>query len=260
VAAIGASDFGGLSGMQVANGAVTAITDNGVVLRFAVPRRAGALPLGAKDLAGAPGSTKKLRDSEALVVHGTQAWVSFERANAVYRYRLPTWREEATAKPAAIRRWPANSGTEAMVRLRDGRFLLFSENAKRPDGSTEVVLFEGDPTNAAVKTVALGYRAPAGYRITEAAELPDGRLLFLNRRVSLMNGITAKLTIADRPQLFAGSVLTGTEVASFAPPVTTDNYEALSIGEEGGRTILWIASDDNFLQLQRSLLMKFALD
>jgi hypothetical protein len=75
-----------------------------------------------------------------------------------------------------------------------------------------------------------------------------------------MNGITAKLTIADRPRLFAGSVLTGKEVASFAPPVTTDNYEALSIGQEGGRTILWIASDDNFLQLQRTLLMKFALD
>jgi hypothetical protein len=122
------------------------------------------------------------------------------------------------------------------------------------------VLFERDPAEASAAASLLRYRAPDGYRITDAAELPDGRLLFLNRRVSLMNGITAKLTLAERPQLFAGATLSGSEVASFAAPVTTDNYEALSVGQERGRTIVWIASDDNFLALQRTMLMKFALE
>ncbi len=253
-------DWGGISAMRVADGAVTAVNDNGVVLRFAVPTRAGPLPIEALPLQEAPGLSKKQRDSEALVIRGDQAWVSFERANAIYRYRLPHWRREASAQPPALRKWPVNSGGEAMLQLRDGRFLIFSEDRRRPDGSTEVVLFEGDPAVESTRTTLLGYRAPVGYRITEAAQLPDGRLLFLNRRVSLMNGITAKLTIADPAPLFAGKVLSGREIAAFAPPVTTDNYEALSIAEEGGRPIIWMASDDNFIQLERTLLMKFTLD
>ena len=252
--------FGGISGMHVADGMVTALNDNGIVLRFAVPARTGAAPLTVLDLPAAPGATKKQRDSEALAIDGARAWVSFERANAIYRYRLPDWRGEASARPEALARWSLNSGGEAMLRLRDGRFLLFSEGGRRRDGSSDVVLFERDPAEASAAASLLRYRAPDGYRITDAAELPDGRLLFLNRRVSLMNGITAKLTLAKRPQLFAGATLSGTEVASFAAPVTTDNYEALSVGQERGRTIVWIASDDNFLALQRTMLMKFAME
>ena len=39
-----------------------------------------------------------------------------------------------------------------------------------------------------------------------------------------------------------------------------DELQALSVAEENGRTILWIASDDNFMGFQRTLLLKFALD
>jgi hypothetical protein len=49
-------------------------------------------------------------------------------------------------------------------------------------------------------------------------------------------------------------------VAAFEGAVTRDNLEALSVTQEGGRTILWLASDDNYNPLQRTLLMKFALD
>ena len=54
-------------------------------------------------------------------------------------------------------------------------------------------------------------------------------------------------------------MLEGRELAHFQPPVTTDNYEALSVAEEDGRPIVWIASDDNFMGFQRTLLLKFAL-
>ena len=62
------------------------------------------------------------------------------------------------------------------------------------------------------------------------------------------------------PELDEGNVLAGQEIAELRPPVSVDNMEALSITQEKGRTILWIASDDNFSPLQRTLLMKFALD
>jgi hypothetical protein len=35
--------------------------------------------------------------------------------------------------------------------------------------------------------------------------------------------------------------------------------EALSVTVENGRTIVWMASDDNFGPLQKTLLLKFAL-
>ena len=49
------------------------------------------------------------------------------------------------------------------------------------------------------------------------------------------------------------------EIARLAPPLTVDNMEALAIRREGGRTFIYLASDDNFSPLQRTLLMKFEL-
>jgi hypothetical protein len=253
-------EFGGISAMHVSDGWVLALSDAGRVMRFVVPTRRGAAPLSLSVLPDIAGAGKKQQDTEAIAVGDGRAWIAFERRNAVHRYRLPNWTSEATARPVAMKSWTPNSGGEAMIRLRDGRFLLFCEGRMNEAGATEVLLFDGDPALMATRTTLLRYRPPAGYRITDAAELPDGRLLFLNRRFGLLEGFTAKLTLSDRPALSAGAVLGGREIAHFAPPVTTDNYEALSIGTERGRTILWIASDDNFLELERTLLMKFALD
>jgi hypothetical protein len=90
--------------------------------------------------------------------------------------------------------------------------------------------------------------------------LPDGRLALLNRRFSLLGGFTARLTIAALPKAAEGALITGPVAAAFEGSVTRDNLEALSVTREGGRTILWIASDDNYNPLQRTLLMKFALE
>nr|WP_295375296.1 esterase-like activity of phytase family protein [uncultured Sphingosinicella sp.] len=251
--------FGGVSAVNVVDRKVLALSDGGVLMRFDMPHKAARIPLSLSRLADAPGPNKKQRDTEAMVIDGGRAWVAFERVNAVFRYRLADWRSDASSRPQAMRRWSANRGSEAMVRLRDGRFLIFSEGFSVGEGLTEVLLFNGDPA-AGAKAVRLAYRPPEGYLITDAAQLPDGRLLFLNRRLSIFDGILAKLTVAEKPELREGAVLSGREIAHFQPPVTTDNYEALSIAEENGRTILWIASDDNFMGIQRTLLLKFALN
>jgi hypothetical protein len=252
--------FGGISAMHVEGRSVVAISDGGVTMRFDVPSRAARIPIHMQELVDAPGPGKKQRDSEAMAVHEGQAWIAFERENAVFRYDAASWRSNASAKPEKMSRWSTNSGSEAMVRLRDGHFLIFSEGFELRDGGTEALLFSGDPALPKTQAVHLAYKAPPGFRITDAAELPDGRLLLLNRRISIFDGILAKLTIADKPDLRAGAVISGREIAHFQPPVTTDNYEALSVVQEGGRTILWIASDDNFMGFQRTLLLKFALD
>ena len=85
-------------------------------------------------------------------------------------------------------------------------------------------------------------------------------MLFLNRRVSLFQGLEAKLTLAPLPKLAAGTLIEGEEIALLRRPLKVDNMEALSVGRERDRTIVWIASDDNFNPLlQRTLLLKFAL-
>jgi hypothetical protein len=251
--------FGGISALHVGAGEVLAISDAGWRTRLPLPR--GAAPVRAEiamigEGPGPPGD-KSNRDVESLVVHESEAWVGYEQANAIWRYRRPGFERRSSAAPPAMRRWDDNAGPEAMVRLPDGRFLVFAEGE---GGDSEAILFAGDPAVAGTAVLRLRYRPPEGYRITDAALLPDGRLILLNRRVRLFEGFTAKLTVAALPRLADGVLIAGEEAAAFEGRVTRDNLEALSVTREGGRTILWIASDDNYNPIQRTLLMKFALD
>ena len=249
--------FGGISAMHVADGEVTALSDSGDLLLFPLPGagparvRVIALPLGH-----ASPARKRDRDTEALAVHGGHAWVAFERHNLVARHRRSDWRLESFARPEAMRRWGRNSGPETLVRLADGRFLAIEEGGG--DDYSRVALFDGDPAAAPTRALTGRYRRVPGYRATDAAQLPDGRLLILNRRASL-GRFPAVLTIADMPQWRQGATIEGRELVRLERPLTTDNMEALSVAREGGRTIVRIASDDNFMRLQRTLLLEFEL-
>lgn len=252
--------FGGLSALYVEGREILAFSDAGWLIHFALPAgRAAArgslqaLPQGP----GGPASEKRDRDIESVAVHGPYSWIGYERANAIWRYRRSGWTSDVWAKPQGMRRWNANRGSEAMLRLPDGRFLVFSEGS---GGDSEALLFDGDPALPGAHAVKLKYRPPAGFRITDAALLPDGRLLFLNRRVRILEGFSAKLSLAEVPPLAAGSTIEGREIAAFTGAVVRDNFEALGVTQEADRTILWIASDDNYNQLQRTLLLKFAFE
>jgi len=248
--------FGGLSAIHIGADGVIAMSDTGSLIRFPLPGSAGAARI--EKLPDGPGSgdMKSDRDAESLVVHGGRAWIGFERSNAVWRYRRGDWRADAWAAPPAMRRWRGNRGSEAMIRLPGGRFLVFSEGG---GGVSPVLLFEGDPAARGTKTVAMRYRPPDGFRITDAALLPGGGIILLNRRITLFEGFSATISLVRAPDLKAGAILAGEEIAALGRPLTVDNLEALSVTREGGRTIVWIASDDNFNPLQRTLLLKFAL-
>ena len=139
----------------------------------------------------------------------------------------------------------------------DGRFLIISESLA-PDWTSPALLFPGDPTQGGAP-VELRFRPAKGFRITDAAQLPDGRLLLLQRDVSLLGGMSAKLVLVDVAALDSRRPVEGREIAHFERPLSVDNMEALSITREGEQTIVWLASDDNYFPLQRTLLMKFAL-
>jgi hypothetical protein len=251
--------LGGISALHVEAGEALALSDAGWRIHFPLP--AGRSPVRA-DIAmigegpGPPGD-KIYRDVESLAVEGGRVWLGYEQSNQVWRYDRRSFGRRSSAAPPAMREWSDNAGPEAMVRLADGRFLVFAEG---DGGDSEAVLFAGDPAVWGTPALRLRYRPPDGYRVTDAALLPDGRLILLNRKVALFEGFTARLTVAALPRLADRALIAGQEIAAFDGAMTRDNFEALSVTREGERTILWIASDDNYNPFQRTLLMKFALD
>lgn len=252
--------FGAISALHVAQGQVTAVSDSGDVMLLPLPGsgparvRIVALPVPYGDPA-----RKRNRDTESLAVSDGTIWFGFERNNLVARYRRSDWHLEGFARPESMRDWPRNAGTEAMVRLPDGRFLVFGEGRDNGGAFSPVILFAGDPSANGTRALAARFRRPAGYRVTDAALLPDGRLLILNRRADVLSGISAKLVVADLPAWREGATIAGREIATLAAPLTVDNMEALSVAQEDGRTIVRIASDDNYLKIQRTLLLEFEL-
>ena len=79
-------------------------------------------------------------------------------------------------------------------------------------------------------------------------------------RFSWTGGFSARLATAETSGLRAGAIVEPREIAALAAPLTVDNMEALSVTRERGRTIVRLASDDNFMALQRTLLLEFALE
>jgi hypothetical protein len=253
--------FGGISALHVEGGEAIALSDAGTLIRFALPAGRGEAPVRLVPLPDGPGpaTRKSNRDTESMLIRGRWLWAGFERHNMIWRYRRSDLAAAARAQPEAMRRWRANAGPEALTELPDGRFLVLAEGADDGRPTSDAVLFDGDPAEPATRSVQLSYRRVPGYRVTDAALLPDGRLILLNRRFAWFEGFSAVLTVAGTGGLAGGATIAGRELAALRPPVSVDNMEALSVTVEHGRTIVWLASDDNFFPLQRTLLLKFEL-
>jgi len=253
--------FGGISALHVEGGEAIALSDAGTLLRFALPAGRGRAPVRLVPLPDGPGPAvrKSNRDTESMLIRGRWLWAGFERHNMIWRYRRADLAATARAQPEAMRRWRGNAGPEAMTELPDGRFLVLAEGPDDGRPTSEAVLFDGDPAEPGTRAARLRYRRVPGYRVTDAALLPDGRLIFLNRRFAWFEGFSAVVTVAGTEGLAEGATIAGRALATLRAPVSVDNMEALSVTVENGRTIVWLASDDNFFPLQRTLLLKFAL-
>ena len=217
----------------------------------------GNLPAGPRT-----GWTKADRDSESMAIDPSsgRAWVGFESATSLWRYATGFRRAEGTVASGGMRQWAEGGGPETLVRYPDGRFVTIAETSHWPQHRGRAgLMFAGDPV-AGTRPVRFDYRPPAGYSPSDAAVLPNGALLVLNRRFDLPFRWSAKLTLVPAGAIRAGAIVKGREIATLAPPLVTDNYEGVAVTREGGATIVWLVSDDNQSRLQRSLLLKFRLD
>lgn len=255
------SFFGGISSMRVRDGHVMALSDAAYVLEFRFDGRQRETELKVRQLPGIYTSWQPDLDSESMTTDPAtgKMWVGFEYSNTIRRYSADLGAKEAWVAPPAMKKWPENQGPEAFVHLPDGRFLLFSEASPGPESAVEALIFPGDPTQNGRDTELFYYKPPPRFSPTDAALLPDGRVLIVNRHFSIMDGVAAILTVIDPRQIRKGRIVPSETIATLKPPLQIDNMEALSVEHQNDRTIVWIASDDNFNPLQQTILLKFAL-
>lgn len=257
------SDFGGLSALvALRDGRFLGVSDAGALVGFGLT---GDAKIDRPFIAALPGAfgpkiTFKDRDSEGIAydpVSG-RVWVSYEHAHAIRRFPPSLARVDGLVRPQAMRDWPSNKGVEALIRLPDGGFLAFAEGGP-DDGIYPAIAYSGDPVERGTRSFGFRYEPAEGYRITDGTVLPDGQLLLLERRIGLPEGFTAKLLLLDPTTIREGAIVSGKVIATLAPPLLVDNMEGITVTREGEQTIVWLVSDNNFNAIQRTLLMKFAL-
>lgn len=257
--------FGGYSALlRVRPGRLLTFSDRGYFLDFAEPGAASGAARFGSTLPGS-GAVKTNRDIEAATWNPAtgQLWLAQEGQNAVARYG-PGMRLEVRRKVPEWRDWPSNSGVEAFVRLRDGRFIALCECRDGWFGEFRhpATIHSGDPTEAR-PAEAFTFAGVDGYRPTDMAQLPDGRVLILMRRLvwPVPARFAIKVALADPAEIRPGQVWRATEIADLSAPWPVDNYEGLAIERQlDGTLVAWIISDENGAVSQRVLLLKVRID
>lgn len=260
--------FGGYSALLALDGGrLQAFSDRGGRFTFLQPDQSqGAFPQRARSIAVQPVDEPyemQLFDIEAAVRDPATGdyWLAFEFRHAIARYSLDG---EGSDKTSGVRiiedevDWPGNAGAEAMVRLADGRFLVI------PEGGHGALLYSGDPV-AGGAPVPVAYTPPPGdFSVTDAAQLPDGRLALLLRRVAWgVPPFEALIAIADWPDASgdADLVIAPRIVLDLKAVLPPDNYEGLALREHADGTLnLWVIADDNLSVMQRTLVAKLRFD
>lgn len=261
------SHFGGLSSMAIRpGGEIWALSDGGAMFEFPEPAGNDKFIGLARVLRTAKrekGWMPRPEDSESMATDPDfrDIWVGYELLQVVCRYTADLREIGACRKPKAMADWPETESIESLARLPDGRFVSIAEGAPGKDGGREMLVFAGDPIEAATpRPIRMSYMPPTGYDPTDAVYIGNGKLLVLNRRATLYDGFTAVLKLIDIGHAKEGAIINGPEIARFAPPILADNFEGLALEHVGNQRILWMVSDDNHLFFQRTLLLKFALD
>lgn len=253
--------FGGYSALVRSEpGRLLAFSDRGTTLSFAAP---GSPPGAAVFGQAVPVTSpyQRNRDVESAVWQGEtgRLWLAIEGGNTVVRLR-PGQSPEAVRKMSDWRGWGSNAGPEAMVRLTDGRFVVVCEcRSSWFDGINHPAFFyRGDPAEGA-RGETFTFAGAEGYRPTDMAELPDGRVLVVMRRLvwPVPARFAAKLVIADPADIAPSKIWQATELADLGAPWPSENYEGLAIEPlPDGRVAAWIISDENEAVSQRVLLLR----
>ncbi|MGQ0673286.1 MAG: esterase-like activity of phytase family protein [Hyphomicrobium sp.] len=209
------------------------------------------------------------RDAEALaLVDGSvekgNLLISFEGNDRIGRFAIDSSGPQAPssylALPPEMKKLRSNDGFEAVAVLRGGplkgHVLAFAENVLPGQKDLAGWIWTGSGDAKRFSLTDIG-----GFNITDAAGLPDGSLIVLERRFRWTEGVKMRLRLLRATELKSGAVIGGEVLLEADLNQEIDNMEALAVhAGRNGETVLTVMSDDNFnALLQRSVLLQFIL-
>jgi len=265
-------DFGGLSAIRIAaDGAhFVALSDKGRWFRGRIvydgTRPAGiaeaeTAPILAPD--GKPVAERGWYDTESLAEDGGTLYVGIERVHQILRFNYAKdgllARGQPIALPPALRALPANKGIEGLVFVPKGlplggTLIAVSERGLDRPGNVLAFLI-GGPSPGTFTIVR-----SARFDISDAALLPGGDLLLLERKFSWTGGLSVRIRRVALAEIKPDALVEGSVLFEADLGYDLDNMEGLSVHRTAaGDVVLTLISDDNFSFLQRTLLLQFTL-
>jgi hypothetical protein len=265
-------EFGGISSIRVQPDGeqFIAASDKGWWLRGRITY-SGMRPTGVVDAEmatilgpdGRPLAARRWYDTESIAEDGGTLYVGIERVNRIVRFNYGkdglTARGHPIDVPPGVRALPNNKGLEALAFVPRGlplagTLIAISERGLDKDGNIFAFLIGGPrPGTFAV-------RRNADFDISDAALLPAGDLLLLERKFSWTSGLFIRIRRIPQAEIRAGAVVDGPILFEADLGYEIDNMEGLSVHRSAAsETVLTLISDDNFSPLQRTLLLQFTL-
>ena len=270
--------FGGWSGlvMDVDGKRLLSVSDAGSWMSADVQHDDAGAPTGLARarigpllaLRGRPLRDKREQDAEAVALldgsleRGTLL-VGFERLHRIGRFPVRGGEVLAPSdyidRPAEARRMPTNQGFEAVAVLQGGplrgSIVAFAERFTRGSGyHTGWIWTRGQAQRFQLQDID-------GFNVTDAAGLPDGGLLVLERYFRWLSGVHMRIRRLGPTEIRPGARLTGHTVVQADSGYEIDNMEGLAVHRGArGETVVSLISDNNFRTvLQRTVLLQFTL-
>ncbi|WP_162901719.1 esterase-like activity of phytase family protein [Breoghania sp. L-A4] len=267
--------FGGFSGLlSLRQGErLLAVSDRGNWFSARISQDADGTPLDVTEATMGPVLDKKgvsldnrhRGDAEALTMtpDGGTIFVAFEQQHRVLAWdgaqSIPGGLARRVKAPAAIKTLDGNKGLEGLA----------ASAADGPLKGALVGIAERDPQErpgnpgwifGPGRETSFRLRQSDDFDVTDAAFLPGGDLLVLERRFNLRYGLGMRLRRIRGADLGRGGAIDASLVMEADLRHQIDNMEGLAVHQNAaGQTIITMISDDNQSVLQRTVLLRFRL-
>lgn len=251
--------FGGLSGIELSGNGLEmiAITDRARLMTARISRENGLIR--AVDVH--PSARLKAQsgieligetvDSEGLAVSASgDIFISFERIHRVSNYPSSENPAQGLHRAQAFRDLPRNGGFEALALDSLGRLYTLPENDFGADDSIPVYRWQDGQWSQ-----PFSLPGDSSFRPVGADFGPDGRFYLLERNFSVF-GFRSRV----RSWILTETEGRDEQLLVESARRTHDNLEGLAVWRDtSGRIRLTLVSDDNFLFLQKTELVEYAL-
>jgi hypothetical protein len=261
--------FGGYSALRLQPDGehFLALSDRAIWFRGRIVYR-DKRPVGIADAELAPvldadGKPSPRWDTESIAEDKGTLYVGLERIHSIVRFNYGKdgllARGQFITVPPEMKDLPFNQSLEALVfvpkkfRLR-GTIIAFSERGLNEAGNLKAFLV-GGPTPG-----LFSVKRTDDYDISDAAMLPNGDILILERKFSLQSGVSMRIRRIRLTDIKPGALVDGPAIIEADKRHELDNMEALSVNRlRSGEILLTLMSDDNQSPAQRTLLLQFVL-